>query len=65
MADKKVEEYDEVYRDTTIIAPAWAMEPVTYCQEYLANKGLRVTVVYQGKPGGGGGCTPTPGHPCP
>lgn len=57
--EKREEDY---YRDITVIAPAWAMEPVTYCTEYLANKGFRVTVVYQGKPGGG--CVPSPGHPC-
>lgn len=57
---EKKEEY-EVYKDITIIAPAWAMEPVTYATEYLAEKGYRVTVVYQGKPSG---CIPTPGHSC-
>lgn len=60
--DKKYEE-EQTYRDVTIVGPAWALEPLTYVTEYLGDKGFRVALIIQGKPGGGG-CVSTPGHPC-
>lgn len=61
---EKKEDKKEDYKGTVnIIGPTWALEPLTYVTEYLAEKGFYVRLFVEGLPPTH--CIPTPGHPCP